>query len=188
MASERGVDDNHNYLRSVPSKLSKQQQQLAQEVVKKGINALKLENTPAHAEFVYTKKGPKLIEIGPRAGGYRTRMYNIAFGINVCEAIIQSAQGNLPTIEQTKEHNIAVFEIFPSRTGVLESVQNIPKLEKLPSFYYHSQKRAIGETVGLAKDGYRAISVIILTHADKETFSKDVDYVTNNVIAKIKDN
>lgn len=183
---DRGEDDNYNYSRKLPSILPLDEQVQLQEVARKGIQALGLTNSPAHVELIYGKNGPRIVEIGARTGGYRGRMYEYSRGVDLYQAQIQVAQGQLPELQPTKEEFVAVYEIFPQQDGLFHSLEGWEKLRDIPGIRYQSIKHANGERVGKAQDGFRAVAVVIVHTPDKTTFEMACQYVETQVRVQVE--
>lgn len=181
MGRDLGVDDNYNYSRLLPSELSEEKKDKIKEVAVKGMKALGLTNSPGHTELVYTKQGPKLIEIGARVGGYRPRMYSMAKGIDLHEVEINLSLGLPIDLENKEDNSVIVFEIFPEKEGKLKEITNIDKVKELPSYKYRSIKKEKGELVGLSGNGYKMTAIVILTNSDKGQFEKDREFIENEV-------
>lgn len=181
MARELGIPDNYNYSRALPSELDESTAQAIQRVARAGVRALDLRNSAAHVELVLTKHGPKLIEIGARFGGYRPRMYELSYGLNVHALMVGIAVGNPPDVQLTTRQYSKVYELFPSTTGAFSGLQNAPQLQQLASFHSLTQRAQIGEKVGLSKDGYKFCSAVILHHADEHQFAQDCQFIEQQV-------
>src|SRR5690606_3476259 len=82
-AQDIGVDDNYIYSRTLPAQLSDELAKEMYTVADKGIRALKMKSVPAHVELMSGPAGLKIIEIGARIGGYRPRMYQYSYGIDL---------------------------------------------------------------------------------------------------------
>ena len=74
------------------------------EVVKKAIKSVGINNSVSHPEVILTSDGPKVVEIGPRGGGDYISSYLtfLSTGINLDEAIINLSLDNMPKISQSK--------------------------------------------------------------------------------------
>lgn len=186
MARDIGISDNYNYSRKLPTKFSLSKQAQIKEVAIKGMLALKLYNSPGHTEIIYTQNGPKIIEIGARIGGYRTRMYESAYGINLEKADIDISLGKKPIIKSTKKKYCAVYEIFPKKEGKFKKISNLKKLESLKSLDYLSIKKKINDKVGLSKNGYKMTAVIMISCKNQKQFKNDCTFIEKkvNVITK----
>lgn len=182
-AREIGINDNFLYSRTLPSKLDFNKQNEILETAKKGIKALGLKSSPAHVELIYTKDGAKIIEIGPRIGGYRTRMFKDAANIDLDKVEVEIASGNKLTEDLNKEiiNYTCVIELFPKQIGNFSHIKNIEELRALKSLKYISIKRKVGELTGLSKDGFKMTAIIILSHSDKNVFEADLNYINLNV-------
>lgn len=186
MGRDIGVSDNYNYSRKLPSTLSPSTQQAVHEVAIQGVKALRLTSSPAHVEMIITNEGPKIIEIGARTGGYRPRMYELAMGVDLYQAQIDAGTGVLPDMKVEKNHYCAVYEIFPNKDGLFKELAGLEELKALPSQIYLSVKRNKGEQVGLAKNGFRAVAVVVLASEDKNQLAKDASFVEKQVKVELQ--
>lgn len=181
-----GYDDNFHYSRIVPSKLNKKQIESIRKTASLGCKALGMKSSPAHIEIILTKKGPKIVEIGARNGGYRERMHNLANNIDITGNSLNIALGKKPDIKSTKNEPCAVLELFPKQPGEFLGIENSEKLKKLKSLNYFSVKVSLGDFVGKSADGYKMCAVIILHNNDLRQFSEDLDFVNQNVKVKTR--
>jgi phosphoribosylamine-glycine ligase len=179
-----GYDDNFHYSRILPSALSSADQEAIRHCAKVGIHALGMKNSPAHVEVILTPKGPRIVEIGARNGGYRERMHGLANGIDITGAAIATALGEKPNIASTRTSNCAVLELFPKQAGIFEGINHYEQLRDLESFNYCSIKARIGELVGKSSDGYKMCAVIMLVHDDESIFKRDLEYVRTHCIVR----
>ena len=176
-----GYDDNFHYSRIMPSKLSDEEQAKFLYCAELGCRALGMKNSPAHIEIIMTAKGPRIVEIGARNGGYRERMYRLACGINTTENALKVWLGQQPEIVAQKHEPIAVLELFPKVSGNFAGIAHQKELEQLPSLEYLSVKPAPGAYIGKSSDGYKMAAVVILHHSDAAQFNQDLDFVNRNV-------
>lgn len=176
-----GFDDNFHYSRILPSRLSPEDQAAIRHCAVLGITALGMKNVPAHAEVIMTPKGPRIIEIGARNGGYRERMYGMANGIDITGAAVALALGQSPKVSATKNESCAVLELFAKTPGKFSHLACEEELRNLPSFNYLSIKAKRGQFIGKAADGYKMAAVIILHHADATQFARDLEFVNTKV-------
>lgn len=181
MGRDLGIRDNFNYLRTLPSALSEADIIKIKDVAQAGVKALGFTSSPAHVELILTSTGPKIIEIGARVGGYRPRMYNLAFGIDLFQAQVGCSLGKLPQITEKFHKYVAVYELFAAKEGVFFEVKNWEKVSNLPSLYYCALKRKVGMKTGLSSDGYRAVAVIILSANTPEIILKDRQFIEHEV-------
>ncbi|HKX72575.1 MAG TPA: ATP-grasp domain-containing protein [Candidatus Saccharimonadales bacterium] len=178
-----GFDDNFTYSRLLPSKLSKDDQAALRHVAAVGIKALGITSAPSHVEIIMTKKGPRIIEIGARNGGYRERMHGIANGIDITGNALNLTLGKPVELRATRNDSCATLELLPKTPGTFTGITNEDALKDLPSLNYYSVKAMPGQYVGKAADGYKMCAIIILHNADKAQFDRDLQWVNDNVYA-----
>lgn len=178
---EIGFDDNFQYSRTLPSRLSAEDQAALRECAALGIKALGIKNSPAHTEVIMTKNGPRIVEIGARNGGYRERMHSLANGIDIIGAALSLALGQQPQITATKNDSVSVLELFPKTPGDFVGIANEEALRVLPSFSGLRVKAKPGAFVGKAADGFKMCAIIELHHTDAAQVKEDMAYILENV-------
>lgn len=183
-ARDIGFDDNFLYSRKLPSALTEKNRQAIIRTAKAGMVALGMRSSPAHIEIILTPKGPKIIEIGARLGGYRERMYDLSYGINMIDAAVAVALGKQPALKESRSDASAVIEIFPKITGRFTIIENAEHIESLPSCVSFTIKARPGSMAGRAADGYKFSAVIVLHNSDKKQLNADLSFITDNVRAK----
>lgn len=162
--------DNYLFCRSLPSGLTDELQAELYRITKAGVQALGMTSSPVHAELIIDSKGrARIVEIGARIGGYRTRMYALSYGVDLTAAEIALAVGERPSLDGALQKYTAVFEIFPKTTGRFRAIQGLPPKT---NFYYYSLKVSPGDIAGTASDGYKAACIIIVSTDNKDTYNK----------------
>lgn len=180
-----GYDDNFHYSRLLPSKLPKDKVEAIRQTAAIGCRALDMTSSPAHIEIIYTKDGPRVVEIGARNGGYRERMHMLANGIDITKNSIALSLNQPLDITPKKNDYVGVFELFPKTDGVFQGIDNEDRLYTLPSFNYLSIKAKPGQFVGKAGDGYKMCAVVILHNNNSQQFSTDMHYLQDHVTVKV---
>ena len=181
---EAGYNDNFHYSRLLPTQLNKAQISDIRECAALGVQALNMKNSAAHIEIILTKDGPRIVEIGARNGGYRERMHGIANGIDILGAGIATILGKPVAITATRNHPIAVIELFPKQPGIFSGISNEHQLHSLPSINYVSVKAKPGEYIGKSSDGYKMACIVILSNKDSAQFARDLAFVKNSVVVQ----
>lgn len=184
-AKDVGIRDNYIYSRQLPSKLSPEDASSVLDVAAQGVSALGLTNVPLHIEIMLTPKGPKIIEIGARLGGYRPKMYQYALGIDLFGAALATAANATFSLAATHRKYCAVIELFPEQLGAFTSLSNMDRLKNLDSFLRLTIRKEIGTVTGPARQGYRAAAVVTLGNEDQKKFEEDLDYTRRNVAVQI---
>lgn len=180
-AQEIGQNDTYLFSRQLPSKLPAEQQAAVLRVAEQGVRALGLTSCAVHVELIFTTEGPKIIEIGGRIGGYRGRMYDIACGIDLYAAAINTALNQPVKLTAGKDLTCVTLEIFPSEEGTFKDISALDEIQKLSSAIHLSPKVAPGKQTGRASHGYKAALVVMLAGEDAQQIERDVDYIQSSV-------
>jgi phosphoribosylamine-glycine ligase len=149
-----GLNDFHHFARIVPSSLAPAAQQEIQALAAEGVSALGLKNAVSHVEFVYTKNGPRILEIGARPGGNRTRLLYLGYRIDLIYAYYQVLQGQAPQLTAADATPTAIVTPFPKASGRLKGIKYLQVVERLDSYFHHEVKAEQGEAVGPAREGH----------------------------------
>ena len=190
IASDLDVNDNYHFARIMPSLVTNEEVVEIARVAKAGINAMSLKNSAAHIELIKTVNGFKIVEIGARPGGYRTRMYPMAFGIDYLDLFLRVRAGEsleeigiydgLQNAEATS--SVAVVENFPDKNGKLQSYGNYDQIVEDKSVVYTAKRVEIGEKTGLAKDGNKYTSLTIIKSSDEKEVAEIIEELKNLTI------
>lgn len=189
-----GFDDFFGYYRMLPVRLSQGRIDDANHAVSQAIHALGLRNVTCHVELMRTENGWKIIEVGPRVGGYRPAMYQLSFGIDhlLNDVLIRVPQK--PIIKKRARKTVAVLQFFAKKEGVLASIEGIKRIPKLESYQDLQIKLKKGDICKFAKNGGSSVFDVTLAHktrsqvlADIRRMEKFVDIqVTKSVTSNAK--
>jgi biotin carboxylase len=168
-----GIDDFHHFARLVPSRLSPPEQEELDRLAIAGVQALDMTTAAAHVEFI----GSRLGEIAARPGGNRPRILELAYGIDVLDALFQVLREQTPDLRHKHQSAAAIVTPFPVQNGTLRTIQHLDDLAKLPGYLYHEVRAQPGQSVGLAKSGYRAPLYIELASADRDAVLRSVERI-----------
>jgi biotin carboxylase len=171
---EIGFDDFFGYQRLTPTDLSKESIQQAREVSADAIRAVSLLNTTVHVELMKTEQGWKIIELGPRAGGFRDFMYRFSYGIEHYANDIAVRAGKRPILPRKLQNHVAVFEIFAKQEGVVTNLNGVKKVQELESFHSMEVNKKIGERAVFAKNGGKSVFNIFLFNKDRSKLLADI--------------
>lgn len=177
-ATDRGIHDSYLYCRSLPTDLTVALQDELLDAARHGISALGLRSIPAHIELIATPSGVKIVEIGARTGGYRPRMYQLAYDINLSAVEVNNSVGASIDMQYTTSNYTAVYELFPEQTGTFSSIDS-EHSDGFDDFFYYSIKAAPGESIGPASKGYKAALVVIVSTPDHDEFVNQCSIVDN---------
>ena len=169
-----GYDDLFGYRAFLPADLSDSEIEKSQQTAAKACHALGLRSTTGHVELMRTAGGWKIIELGPRIGGYRYELYDLAYGINHIVNDIRNRAGEVPDIPTKLRKYVSVFDIYARQEGVLRAVHGLEEAKKLASFTYLNQNIFEGEPVLFAKNGGDVVVNIMLSHPDEAQLNADI--------------
>ena len=169
-----GFDDFFGYRQMTPTLLEKEDIGSAQEVAKKAIYSLGLRSTTAHVELMRTTTGWKVIEVGPRIGGFRDSLYRFSYGI---EHTVNDILNRIPQklIIPTKIQGYsAALKFFALKEGNLEKIVGIKKVEELESLKTSKVLKKIGNRCTYAKNGGTAVLALVLFNKDRSKLLADI--------------
>jgi S-sulfo-L-cysteine synthase (3-phospho-L-serine-dependent) len=181
-AQDIGIEDNYLYNRRLPADFTGELTERIFDVATKGIKALEMRSTPAHVELIYNDNEVKLIEIGARIGGYRPRMYNYSYDLDLIEQEIRLALGQKPELSAKFQAYCGVFELFPVLEGKFSAIENAP--ENTDNYAYFRIKTKVGQQIGPAKNGYKAAAIIIVTSNDIREYN-DMCQAIDSIAIKV---
>lgn len=170
---QKGFDEFFLYERAFPKKMNPEKLSKGQHVAHEGIRALGLKNTTTHIEMMYTGTEWKIIEIGPRIGGNRVKLYGACFGTNHTINDLRIRMGKKPIIKTKSIGHMSVLYFFSQKEGYITEVQGIKRLQKLESFYDIDIKLKKGERALHAKNGGSYVFSATLFNTDRSMLLKD---------------
>ncbi|MCK5096062.1 MAG: ATP-grasp domain-containing protein [Candidatus Pacebacteria bacterium] len=169
-----GFDDFFGYQRITPTTLNKEDIEEAEEVATRSVYSLRLRSTSAHIELLKTNQGWKVIEVGPRLGGFRHVMYIKSFGINHSANDVLIRTSEKPIIPKKVLGHTAVFQFFAKDEGVLTKLTGIKKAQELRSFFSIEVNKKLGDRCLYAKNGGKSVFDIILFNKDRSELLADI--------------
>ena len=169
-----GFDDFFGYQQMTPTLLNKQSTEEASEVATKAIHAVGLRSSSAHVELMRTEKGWKVIELGPRLGGFRNTLYKLAFGIDLTECDILVRIPQKISVPKTIIGNAVSMKFFAKQEGFITKIIGIKKAQELESFHSIAINKQVGDKATFAKNGGKSVFNITLFNIDRSKLLADV--------------
>jgi biotin carboxylase len=153
-----------------PAELDDKQKADIDDVVKRAIDALGLDNCAAHTELMMTKTGPKIIEIGARLGGDYISSYLTlhSTGVNMDAAVADIAMGNKPVITKTLDHWAGIFYFHLDEGNKVAKVENWKDVLNFHKVVYANLLLKPGETIPALTDSAKRSGFVILESSAKE--------------------
>lgn len=169
-----GFDDFFGYRQITPTLLNETSIATAQMVARESIYALGLRNTVAHVELMKTEDGWKIVEVGPRIGGFRHMMYEFSFGINHTMNDVLIRMGKKPQISKKIKGYTVAMKFFAKTEGKLAKLAGIKKAQDLKSFKRVYINKKVGDSCKFAKNGGSSVFNIILFNKDRSKLLADI--------------
>ncbi len=169
-----GFDDFFAYQTITPTLLNKESVKEAQKVSVQAIRALGLRSTSAHIELLKTEKGWKVIEVGPRVGGFRDKMYRLSYDINLTLNDIKIRIPQKFTIPKRAKGYTAVIKVYAKKEGLITAIAGVKKSQLLKSFHSIKINKKVGDRAVFAKHGGKDIFNITFFNKDRSGLLADI--------------
>lgn len=181
-----GYEDFFGYMRITPVKLQPHRVDDARRVAEKAIEALNLRSTNCHIELMRTEDGWKVIELGPRMGGFRHEMYELSYGIDHSLNDMLVRIPKKPILTKKVKGYTAVMQFYARKKGRLESLEGINKVRKLESFSRIELKKKLGDMCDFARNGDDPVFDIVLFNKDRSRLLADIRRLEQTVKIRVK--
>jgi biotin carboxylase len=180
-AHAMGLPGFYSYRHVVPVNLEEHLVESAFVAARKAVEALELRASTAHIELFLSPNGWKLIELGPRIGGYREDLYREAFGIDHYYNDLAVRIG-LPLEIPTKQLKYAAgFNIYADKEGTIQSITGIAEARKVSGVLYVNPHAEPGDEALFAGNGGRLIVDGILSDTDAARLEEKMAHIRNVV-------
>lgn len=181
-----GHDDFYNYLQVTPSALKKPSIEKAHAVAETAIHALGLRNTTAHIELMKIDDVWKIIEIGPRMGGFRDELHQLSCDIDHSLNDVLIRIPKKPIIPKKCKGYAAAMKWFAQKEGRIIEMKGIKKIEQLESFHKIAINKKVGDRAVFARNGGRSIFNVFLYNAQRPKLLADIRRLEQLVKIKVK--
>ena len=177
-----GFDDFFGYRQMTPVNLSEKSALMARAAAEKSVRALGLESTTVHVELMRTEAGWKIVELGPRIGGFRKDLYEMSYGIDHFMNDLRIHLGRTPKISSDIKGYSAALKIYARKEGKIEARKGIRKIKKLKSFqHFDGSIKEVGERARFAKHGGDAVCKVILHNETRSGLFADIRRIEKNL-------
>ncbi|HEU4677759.1 MAG TPA: ATP-grasp domain-containing protein [Candidatus Paceibacterota bacterium] len=169
-----GHDDFSNYIHMSPTGLKKKSVEAAHMAATAGIHALGLRNTTAHVELMKLDDEWKLIEIGPRVGGFRHKLHELSCDIDHSMNDILIRLPKRPILPKKCKGFAATLKWYPMKEGRITKLKGIKKCQELKSFAEISVLKKVGDLCKFAKNGGKAVFTLTLYNDERAKLLADI--------------
>ncbi len=184
-AAELGLDGYYSYRHIIPTRLSQKDIESANICASQAMSSIGLTFSSAHIELYHTSSGWKIIEIGPRIGGYRQELYYQAFGIEHYYNDLLVHSGINPNTNEKWSKHAAGFNIYADREGLITDIQGIQAASKLPSTVSVELNCQLGSKSIFASNGGQFLVDGILSNEDPIALEKDMKKLRELIKIKV---
>jgi S-sulfo-L-cysteine synthase (3-phospho-L-serine-dependent) len=131
------------------------------DLVAQTVHAMGIRDSATHTEIMFTSKGPKIVEIGCRAGGddLQDTLFRVT-GYNVMHEIIQIALGTPRRYEVRTHCHTAMRFFLPEKKGVLKKIEVSPGLRDSPFVNELAIQCHPGDRVAPPPDGFEYLGYV----------------------------
>jgi hypothetical protein len=158
----------------------------AEERAEIGIHALGLRSVTTHTELMRVDGDWKIIEIGPRVGGFRHVLHELSCGIDHYLNDILVRIPKKPILPKKCQGFSAVMRFYPDKEGLIEKVTGVKKVQSLASYYDIDINLKTGQRAYYSKNGGKGVFDLTLYNDDRTKLLADMRRVEKMVKIKVK--
>jgi biotin carboxylase len=152
-AASIGLEGYYSYAINSEHELSDEAVLKLNLVAAKSMHAIGLRNSVAHIELIDTPEGWKIIELGPRAGGYRQDMYALSYAIDHALNELLLKVGKEPIINTAEHHSSAVLNIYAEQEGSIEAIEGFDRAKEFTGIHRLSLHARAGDYAAFCGNG-----------------------------------
>jgi biotin carboxylase len=171
---QAGFEDFFAYLQMTPPGLREAEIRRACHTAEQACKALGLRAVTAHTELMRTSSGWKIIEVGPRIGGYRHELYTLSHGLNHITNDILNRAGKNPEVPRQAQGHAAIFKTYAREEGLLRSIEGLEVVESLSSYVTMKLPYAKGDMLKFARNNGDAVIEVTLCHQNAGQLLADI--------------
>jgi S-sulfo-L-cysteine synthase (3-phospho-L-serine-dependent) len=181
-----GHEDFFNYLHMSPTNLKSTSIECAHIAAEAGIHALGLRNTTAHVELMKVDDEWKIIEIGPRVGGFRDKLHRLSCDIDHSLNDILIRMPKKPHIPKKCKGFAATLKWYSRKEGKIVGLRGIKKCQELKSFVEIKLIKKVGDPCTFARHGGKAVFTITLYNVERSKLLADIRRIEKLIEVQVK--
>lgn len=166
-AEHRGIHDTYMYRRMMPARIGHDVADELHRASEKVLHALKFVSTAVRIEFIVDARGVRVVAVAPRTGGFRRRMYELSYNVDLLTQEIRVALGEIPHPHGELQAYTAAYKLYPEQEGMFVGLDGEFDEAACANCFVRPTK---GQLVGPAKLGYEASALVVVSHSDFEVF------------------
>jgi biotin carboxylase len=152
----------------------------------KAVHALGLRSCAAHIELFHTKDGWKIVELGPRAGGYRQYMYEAAYGVDHAYNELLVKVGLEPEIPTKAIAHSLITNTYADEEGVIEAIDGVDHARALGSVDELIVHATPGDPALPSGKGGKLIVDGFLSNQSQEQLLADADQLRKHITIRTR--
>lgn len=176
-----GFEDFFGYMRITPVILKPHKIEAARDTADKAVEALNLRSTTCHIELMKTEDGWKVIELGPRIGGFRHEMYELSYGFDHSLNDILIRIPRKPIVSKKTRGFTSVMQFYAKKKGKLANINGVNKVRKLESFKRIEIIKKHGDMCNFARNGDSPVFTIVLFNKNRSRLLADIRRLEQSV-------
>jgi biotin carboxylase len=184
-SSEVNKDGFYGYESYLPSELSENETQKANECLAKCVEAVGLKNSSCHVELFNTVNGWKIVEIAPRIGGYRHDMYYQAYGINHFLNDLLIHTGEKPILTPRKYRYSRCASIYPDQEGTIKKIYGSIEASQIESVIQFGVYVKEGEKAVFSSNGGKMVADATFGNDDLDKLLSDIKKFRETFIVQV---
>lgn len=158
------VEIGHNQ----PSQLPPTTKERIHDVAIRAVQALGIDNGPAHVEIIVTEDGPKIVELGARLGGdcITSHLVFLSTGIDMVKETIKVLCGETPDLTQQYEKGASIRFLTSDTLGVLDCVAGEDAVREMDGVIEVSDIMQSGDQIESVRSSDDRVAYVIAQAAD----------------------
>jgi hypothetical protein len=185
-AAELGLDGYYSYRHIIPTDLSGSDIEQANLCAARAMESVGLSYSSAHIELYKTNLGWKIIELGPRIGGYRQELYYEAYGIEHYYNDLLVHYGKVPEVSPKWNKYAAGFNIYADKEGIIKQIIGLNEAKKLKSVIKIDLNCSVGSKSEFASNGGQFLVDGILCNSDARDLENDMNRVRELILIDVE--
>lgn len=155
---------------SQPSKHSERDLCLIKDLATRAVQAVGINNSPAHVEIMLTAQGPKMVELGARLGGgcITTHLVPLSTGVDMIQCVIDLALGQKPNVTPKFQKGSALLHLAYHEGKNIQEIFGIEEASNSPGVVEVTMLKTVGDDVQYFMNGSDRIGYVI-TQGDNVT-------------------
>jgi biotin carboxylase len=185
-AHSLGFDGFYTYQNESYLEIDEETIEAGQAAATEAVHGLGLRACAAHIELFHTKTGWKIIELGPRAGGYRQFMYEAAYGIDHAYNELLVKIGLEPEIPTKAIAHSLITNTYAEEEGIIEDIEGVEPARAIGSVARLDVHAKSGDEALPSGKGGKLIVDGFLSHTSQEQLLADADAVRKHLNIRTK--